>query len=256
MSGIYRRKTFKLVSATGLCDSGRLQSLFTSMRVCPNRGQSCGKPKECGWKLFLRGAESTRRCVSVAFLGADKRCLENCRNFSHRAAGWREGRGEGSGEKRRFRPAKRTRFSRGSLGGTLTRIAHLAREREMDRSMDRSREIERGRRKEHPPDQAYPRDREAGDARKEGFGVHASARKRPRSFPRTRRDPVNLDTGRGGEGKEGKDRRVGGTGPWMHQACGSGFVRPGPSVFLSPRVSPLAPGSYSYRLWQFPRRTL
>lgn len=43
-------------------------------------------PKNAEWKLLLRGAESTRRCISVAFLDADKRCLENCRNFS--PAGW------------------------------------------------------------------------------------------------------------------------------------------------------------------------
>lgn len=58
------------------------------MRVCPNREQSCGKPKECEWKLLLRGAESTRRCISVAFSDADKRCLENCRNFSPGKEGW------------------------------------------------------------------------------------------------------------------------------------------------------------------------
>jgi len=66
------------------------------MRVCPNREQSCGKPKECKWKLLLRGAESTRRCISVAFSDADKRCLENCRNFSL----WEEGE-KGSKERRR-----------------------------------------------------------------------------------------------------------------------------------------------------------
>lgn len=54
---------------------------FASICICPNREQSCGKPEECEWKLLLRGAESTHRCISVAFSDADKRCLENCRNF-------------------------------------------------------------------------------------------------------------------------------------------------------------------------------
>jgi len=209
------------------------------MRVCPNRGQSCGKPKECGWKLFLRGAESTRRCVSVAFLRADKRCLENCRNFSHRAAGWREGRGDGKRErererKRHFRPAKRTRFSR---GGTLTQTARLApqRERERERSIDRSIERDRKRKEEHPPDRADPRD----------------PRGRRRAGGRIRRARISAEKG----GKEGRGRnRRRDRGCIRHAAqasLGRGLCLP-----FSFRVSRLAPGSYSHRLWQFPRRTL
>lgn len=44
----------------------------------------------------MRGAESTRRCISVAFLDVDKRCLENCRNFlpAGRGRGWQRKRVE------------------------------------------------------------------------------------------------------------------------------------------------------------------
>ncbi|KAM0725030.1 hypothetical protein ACS0PU_009414 [Formica fusca] len=40
----------------------------------------------------------------------------------------------------------------------------------------------------------------------------------------------------------------------MHQACGSGFVRP--PLCLSFSALHRACSSYFYRLWQFPRRTL
>lgn len=65
-------------------------------------------PKNAEWKLLLRGAESTRRCISVAFLDADKRCLENCRNFSPaRGEGWRKA-GERKGEVKFFRYERST----------------------------------------------------------------------------------------------------------------------------------------------------
>lgn len=82
------------------------------MRVRPNREQSCGKPKECEWKLLLRGAESTRRCISVAFSDADKRCLENCRNFSLRG-----GREERSGEKEETREMRKEVKKERARGG-------------------------------------------------------------------------------------------------------------------------------------------
>lgn len=80
------------------------------MRVCPNRKQSCGKPKECQWKLLLRGAESTRRCISVAFSDADKRCLENCRNFSPEGVAGEGGRRQ---ERRESSCIKRWKSRRG-----------------------------------------------------------------------------------------------------------------------------------------------
>lgn len=49
---------------------------------------------------------------------------------------------------------------------------------------------------------------------------------------------------------------IGGYQRWdeMHQACGSGFVRP--PLCLSFSALRRACSSYFYRLWQFPRRTL
>lgn len=61
-------------------------------------------------------------------------------------------------------------------------------------------------------------------------------------------ESVNLDARRR-KGSEGYRRR-----DEMHQACGSGFVRP--PLCLSFLALRCACSSYFYRLWQFPRRTL
>lgn len=160
------------------------------MRVCPNREQSCGKPKECEWKLLLRGAESTRRCISVAFSDADKRCLENCRNFS---GGGKRGGGPEKREKRdkeRWRGScciggwkSRRRRSRGEakrtlLDGTLTHMEKYRRRRALRRRTRKDegkRMIDRSRGGDGLVDRPYSGSR--GGERTERLGLRASARK-------------------------------------------------------------------------------